>query len=161
MPAASLQLLFISNPFYKALKTLAPPPLNTLTMKDRPPPSSYGSLYIPPHHRRLRSVITTASSASPPQPVVSPVHNAEPKNSSNNNSNDDNNNSSSIKSGKTQNPYPYLPYHQLQQLEQQKQRKEPQNEVTGEASVPEMEIPIHTVSYCFAFSLRLLCTWLK
>lgn len=39
-------------------------------MKDRPRPSSYGSVYIPPHHR-LRSVIT--SSASSPNISSPPV----------------------------------------------------------------------------------------
>ncbi|XP_028757823.1 DExH-box ATP-dependent RNA helicase DExH5, mitochondrial isoform X2 [Neltuma alba] len=37
---------------------------SVLTMKDRPPPSSYGSVYIPPH-QRLRSVVTSAGYNSP------------------------------------------------------------------------------------------------
>uniref|UniRef100_A0A5B7AYU7 RNA helicase n=1 Tax=Davidia involucrata TaxID=16924 RepID=A0A5B7AYU7_DAVIN len=75
-------------------------------MKDRPPPpSSYGSVYVPPHHR-LRSVIT--SSASPNLSSSAPVdsktaynHNKFAKPSNNN-------------------LYPYLPPQRLQQLQQTK-----------------------------------------
>lgn len=35
-----------------------------LAMKDRPPLSSYGAIYVPPHHR-LRSVVTSANYTSP------------------------------------------------------------------------------------------------
>lgn len=152
MQAASLQF-FISNSFPKALKTFAPPPLTPVTMKDRPPPSSYGSVYIPPHHRRLRSVITTTSSASPPQPNLSPVHNADPKKSTNNNTNS-NKSSTFVNSSRIHNPYPYLPHHQVQQLQQQQKNSQLESrydEVSEEGSVREMEISIHPVS--FAFSL--------
>ncbi|KAF7808821.1 DExH-box ATP-dependent RNA helicase DExH5, mitochondrial isoform X1 [Senna tora] len=45
------------------LKPSIPPPF--LTMKDRPPPSSYGTnIYVPPHHRLRRTVVTSAAYSS-------------------------------------------------------------------------------------------------
>ncbi|XP_054809447.1 DExH-box ATP-dependent RNA helicase DExH5, mitochondrial isoform X2 [Prosopis cineraria] len=46
-----------------------------LMMKDRPPPSSYGSVYIPPH-QRLRSVVTSAGYISS-APVDFKLHGSE------------------------------------------------------------------------------------
>ncbi|KAA8532626.1 hypothetical protein F0562_032558 [Nyssa sinensis] len=73
-------------------------------MKDRPPPSSYGSVYVPPHHR-LRSVITSSASPNlPSAPVDSKTANNQKK----------------FANPEPSNPYPYLPYQQLQQLQQKK-----------------------------------------
>nr|XP_004300947.2 PREDICTED: ATP-dependent RNA helicase DHX36 isoform X2 [Fragaria vesca subsp. vesca] len=41
----------------------SPPSSLPLAMKDRPPPSPYGAVYVPPHHR-LRSVITSPNYTS-------------------------------------------------------------------------------------------------
>ncbi|KAF3678058.1 hypothetical protein FXO38_03450 [Capsicum annuum] len=61
MSLYTLQLLFT----YRNLKPLniTPPPLPSLAMKDRPPLSCGGAVYVPPH-QRLRSLITVPSTAS-------------------------------------------------------------------------------------------------
>ncbi|PSR87768.1 DExH-box ATP-dependent RNA helicase [Actinidia chinensis var. chinensis] len=78
-------------------------------MKDRPPPSSYGAVYVPPHHR-LRSVITSSNLSSSAPLVDSKTVATQ-------------NNSSSIPRG---NPYPYLTRQQFQQQQQKKKTKNSQ-----------------------------------
>ncbi|KAJ4848988.1 hypothetical protein Tsubulata_018727 [Turnera subulata] len=72
---ACAPLLPSSSPLsLRRLPPSSPPPLESLkpslSMKDRPPPSSYGSVYVPPHCR-LRSVFVAPSHNSP-SPVAAP-----------------------------------------------------------------------------------------
>ncbi|CAK9137165.1 unnamed protein product [Ilex paraguariensis] len=142
MSSTSLQF-FIYNPYPKPLKAhnrfsvqelqerVVKPPI---TMKDRPPPSSYGGVYVPPHHR-LRSVITT-SSASPVNIPSVPVESKATVN-----------NRSTFVNSRVHNPYPYLPPQKVQQ-QQQLQKKDSQasswyDEVSQEGSDREMEVSVY------------------
>ena len=64
-------LLLSSSYSHFFLTTLKPPnPFSFPLMKDRPPPSSYGAIYIPPHHR-LRSPVGAATNYNSTTPVGS------------------------------------------------------------------------------------------
>ncbi|KAG5532314.1 hypothetical protein RHGRI_026818 [Rhododendron griersonianum] len=87
-------------------------------MKDRPPPPSYGAVYVPPH-QRLRSVITSASSSSNTSSSAPAVDSKTVTTNSNSSS-------FSNPRGGSPNPssYPYLTHQQFQQQQQQKRNSQ-------------------------------------
>lgn len=139
----ALSLQFIFYPFYpKTLKNYgrpSPPPLSLTTMKDRPRPSSYGSVYIPPH-QRLRSVITSAAAAHDnisPAPVDSKSAN----------------NQNSFVNPKAHNPYPYLHQQKQHQQQQQKKNNSKYNSAYDEVSEEGSDHEIEQSNYSVRFSL--------
>ncbi|KAF7132356.1 hypothetical protein RHSIM_Rhsim09G0102200 [Rhododendron simsii] len=123
-PCAKLtgSLQFFPFPLYAPKTLKRKPPEPTPVMKDRPPPSSYGAVYVPPH-QRLRSVITSASSSSNTSSSAPAVDSKTVTTNSNSNSNSS---SFSNPRGGSPNPssYPYLPHQQFQQQQQQKRNSQ-------------------------------------
>ncbi|GFS32783.1 DEA(D/H)-box RNA helicase family protein [Actinidia rufa] len=91
-------------------------------MKDRPPLSSYGAVYVPPHHR-LRSVITSSNLSSSAPLVDSKTVATQ-------------NNSSSIPRG---NPYPYLTRQQFQQKQMKNSQLDSADDLSEEGSDRDVE----------------------
>ncbi|CAL0316400.1 unnamed protein product [Lupinus luteus] len=65
-----LSTITISYMQQQPLKTLKPSIPPFLSMKDRPPLTSYGNIYVPPHHRLRSIVVAPANYNSPSAPKL-------------------------------------------------------------------------------------------